>query len=199
MSSAKTQHYKDLVLSVDFLKNNILPVNNTSGQYTQKEKLHIRAFKFLAHAEFETYLENICQDVINATLNNTNPKSKQKVEATVVNFHSIATEKRHTNGITINSALKAYAQIIKKNHGIKEKNIFSMFMPIGINFEKIDSMLLLALDNFGEVRGKIAHNTFNHQQLGLSMLNDPSVEYGEVANIIVALASIDLKVRQLLR
>ena len=44
-------------------------------------------------------------------------------------------------------------EIIKKNHGIKAKNISDMFVPLGIDKEDIDGALLAALDSFGANRG----------------------------------------------
>ena len=52
-----------------------------------------------------------------------------------------------------------YSQIRSSNHGIKEKNILNIFLPIGIKVSDIHADLLLALNNFGSERGQIAHST----------------------------------------
>jgi hypothetical protein len=46
-----------------------------------------------------------------------------------------------------------------ENHGIKEKNILSMLLPIGFEHSKLDQLLLTSLNQFGEARGIVAHSS----------------------------------------
>ena len=199
MTRAKTVHFKNLVQNVNLLKTNLLPNPNPLGAYSPSELLKIRAFRVLAHAELENYIENVCRDVLSATQNSTNTSSKNKVEQSLIKYNSVANEKKHFGSAQLKTALGSYRDSINKNHGIKEKNIFTLFIPIGIDIEQIDSTLLAALESYGETRGRIAHNNISHNVAGLALLQDPTVELNEIQNIITALKPVDLSVRRLLR
>lgn len=85
-------------------------------------------------------------------------------------------------------------RIIEENHGIRERNILSMLLPVGVEPHEIDSIMLAELDEFGRRRGEAAHqSTGRHVQRAI----DPVDERDKVNNIIGLLEGIDIKLSEI--
>lgn len=92
----------------------------------------------------------------------------------------------------VNKAVLAgnsFHNIIEQNHGIKEKNILSLLLPIGIDPDEIDAAWLSGMDSFGAERGLVAHGSqsvYRTQQLP-----DPESEYNKVILLLSGIRLID--------
>lgn len=95
------------------LKDEFLPEISPTSSYSESQLSKTAAYRVLAHAEIESYLEpsNVKQD-----------NHDKRLEIT---------EK-------INSAIKSFKKVIDNNHGLKEKNILALLLPIGINSNDLD-------------------------------------------------------------
>ncbi|GBF81897.1 diguanylate cyclase [Aphanothece sacrum FPU1] len=59
----------------------------------------------------------------------------------------------------IDKAHRRFISSVNDNHGIKEKNILTLLLPIGINSDDLDQDWLNLMDSFGKNRGIIAHTS----------------------------------------
>jgi hypothetical protein len=88
-----------------------------------------------------------------------------------------------------------YKRVQFENHGVKEKNIMEMFVPIGFNMIKCDALFLQTMSTFGEARGSVAHTSGkSHVQKAV----DPRDEYANLLKILASLEPIDEEFDRLL-
>ncbi len=116
------------------------------GIYSAEEQDQMRALRVLVHAEFEEYLESICQQLVN------------DLERELMN----PSRSRPVIVMWAKSAAKDCNQAIQDNHGVGEKYILKMFAPLGFgqaDFDSISSTFLERMTTFGRQRGDVAHRS----------------------------------------
>jgi len=170
-----------------------------TGDYSVEERDRVLGFRLLAHAEIEHFLEEKAQDVI------VSAKKKWDLERkigpallNVVAFHSHARvmsaqdfrkefdgEKQRTQE-TVTGACNAFINSIKRNHGIKDENIFKLLLPLGVSPKQIDPTWLGNTHSFASDRGPTAHSSAQTYQLV-----DPKGEVERVDKVIEGLEAID--------
>jgi hypothetical protein len=75
-----------------------------------------------------------------------------------------------------------------ENHGIREKNLLRLLLPIGADLSSFDPILISELDGFGERRGVFAHSSaITH----VTSRPDPKDELDKVNNIVDLLKDVD--------
>jgi hypothetical protein len=91
----------------------------------------------------------------------------------------------------INSAIKSFKKVIDNNHGVKEKNILALLLPIGINSNDLNTNTawLNTMNTFGEKRGLVAHSSATSYMT--SQMLDPATELNRVQQITEGLLRID--------
>lgn len=167
-----TEKYIRLQSRLSKLRKVYLPrVFSSTGSYSDSVYEKVRAYKVLAHAEMEYYFEEVALAI--AKKAHTKWKTENKTSTPLVSMVAYyegrvwAPPNAHDGNNAdkdldwrIDEAYTHYNNSVRaNNHGIKEKNILSIFLPIGIKISDIDESMLLALDNFGSERGTIAHST----------------------------------------
>ena len=75
-----------------------------------------------------------------------------------------------------------------ENHGIREKNLLRLLLPIGADFSAFDPILISELDSFGERRGTVAHSSAIFH---VTSKPDPKDELEKVNNIVSLLRDVD--------
>jgi hypothetical protein len=79
--------------------------------------------------------------------------------------------------------------VLGENHGIKEKNMLRLLLPIGIEADELDNTWLAAMNSFGESRGQVAHSTAASYRA--TNLPDPQNEYSTVQYLLAGLRDVD--------
>jgi hypothetical protein len=79
-------------------------------------------------------------------------------------------------------------RISQENHEIKQQNLLSILLPIGLHHDAIDPILLERLNAFGSARGQVAHKS---SAIAVREGVDPSAELGSVNEILERLRSLD--------
>jgi hypothetical protein len=75
-----------------------------------------------------------------------------------------------------------------KNHGIKEENLLSLLLPIGVDHSNLDPIFLADMDSFGTMRGAAAHtssSTVVRKEI------DPAEELKRVEGLMPGIESVD--------
>ncbi|WP_420265185.1 HEPN domain-containing protein [Candidatus Magnetominusculus dajiuhuensis] len=170
------------------LKNrlNQLSEHFISGSKTIEQD-DIRAYILLAHAEIEAYFEDITRDIAVNAYTNWNEKSTLsatlislaiysernfgKVPIEIINIsgtakmnailqtalNSFVINVSHKDGI--NGVVQAFAKTVEQNHGITEDRLLKLLIPIGVQKNELNNTWLVDINQFGERRGDIAHQS----------------------------------------
>ena len=178
MGTMSTKQYDHLKERFSILRSIFLPHDfSPTGDYRDEIFEMARAYKVLTHAELEYYFEQIGMAIAKNAYQEWEDKgvvSKSLVALTVYysgQYASIPDQKTGNNSdiglkVRVNKAFTEYCRNVNaENNGIKEKNLLKLFLPIGIELDSIPDALIIASNNYGIIRGEIAHTTRTKQNL----------------------------------
>ena len=170
--------YRNLVSRIGIIKNHFDFQPGING-LTSLQNDKIRGMLLLCHAEFESFVERLAFLIVSDALEKWN-----KTHRSNYNLSSLLTnsyiDTRQTVDTKINKIIVDYNnQIIKNNHGIKEHNIKSLFVPLGYYIDDFDSAFIATLDSFGNDRGAVAHSSAK-----TSTMYDKATEIRRIDSII---------------
>ncbi|ALB41366.1 MULTISPECIES: HEPN domain-containing protein [Nostocales] len=192
------------------LKDEFIPEISPTGSYSESQLSRTAAYRVLAHAEIEYYLEErawkIALDAKGAW-DSTGKTSRTLI--CLLGFSDLTMDKppdtlNKPNNVSqdnhdkrlkitekINSAIKSFKKVIDNNHGVKEKNILALLLPIGINSNDLNTNTawLNTMNTFGEKRGLVAHSSATSYMT--SQMLDPATELNRVQQITEGLLRID--------
>lgn len=151
------------------------------GGYSNHELTQCRAFITFCHAEVEIYLETVAGKIVDAAERHWRRRRRvtNAVAAMLVyRCHKELTmpenpieQGRNSKFETlVGNAISAQRSAIKRNHGIKPKNLSELYLPIGMPPDQFDEALLIQLKNLGERRGDHVHQ---NSQVSLPKVRDP--------------------------
>ena len=195
-----SSRYRGLRSRLRELRNHFLPRSfDPTGTYTERQIDRARAFRLLAHAEIEWYLEEIVVETANTAFDAwrqrgiiTEPMVAMVayVETTLGDVPQLyqAASSRDLNSRMERSKNYFNTYVKSRNHGIRERNVLRLLLPVGINELDIDSLWLATTDSFGQSRGLTAHSSnqvYNPP--------DPRNEFEIVRQILEGLSAIDAK------
>ena len=199
-----TEKYIGLQRRLKKLREVYLPPHfSPTGAYKDSAYEKVRAYKVLVHAEIEYYFEETALIIASKAYKRwqTNKKASLPLLSLAVYYGGqypqvpdTRTGNHSEEDLTfrIDKAYEEYNHLIRaNNHGIRSKNIFSMFLPLGIELDDIDENMLIALDNFGRDRGSIAHST------RASTLTTPDDALNTVVNLMTYIEAFDLQLSAL--
>ena len=167
-----TTHYAYLVKRIDKLRKALIPkAFSPTGNYKNSTYEKVLGYKLLIHAEIEYYFEELTKSIMliaKRKWDSTGEATKTIIALVAYCKKEFPSLPEHQNDQHAQTDLKErintayteqYRYIQAMNHGIKEKNIIALLLPIGVAIDSIDNNLLIALNNFGAERGRIAHAT----------------------------------------
>ncbi|TFZ34398.1 hypothetical protein EWW49_25095 [Pseudomonas syringae] len=165
------------------------------GDYDEHVKDMARGYRLLAHAEIESYVEDVVRQIADKTLakwqaSNIGSKELISILAALKNDPEISEKQLNalkTTEETVNYSFVLLKKRIAKNNGIKEKDIKALMSPIGFDIETLIPELLPLLDSFGTKRGEVAHSTSLKKEI------NPKDEVADVKNIHGYLEKLDQK------
>lgn len=173
-----TEYYRNLCERFEKLQSAFLPEEfSPTGEYEDIVYEHTRAYKILTHAELEYYFEEVAKAIAQKALREWKDSSRvSKPLLALVAYYpgtfeplpelSTGNHVRMDLEQRINESLTKYFNYVNaENHGIKEKNLIHLFLPIGIKIDELPHDLLISANNYGSIRGAIAHSTRAQQTL----------------------------------
>jgi hypothetical protein len=205
---ANSRRFKELSKRLKELRNHLLPLKfSKTGDYTDRQIDRTRGYRLLVHAEFEAFLEDSCRDLILKKISDWQRNNKPSTliiaflacyhsgwgvdnsldEVDLINAAKGRTKVKDTAKEAINIAQTQYIQKIKDNNGIKEKNFKTMVLPTGVEIDELDQTWLTNLDQFGKLRGDVAHQAKKTQ----GMIN-PEDELKSVNELLKGLKRLDV-------
>ena len=171
MVLSNSARFNVLERELNSLRANFLPENfDPAGDYNSKEIALATAYRVLAHAEIESYLEDRVLEVANNAKHIwENNRQVSLTFACLLAFSGLTLEKAPGKlssqsfkdlGNKFDDSFGVFKEYVtKNNHGIIERNIISLLLPIGIKSSQIDSLWLREINNFGRKRGNSAHQS----------------------------------------
>ena len=166
---ANSSRHNKLLSRISAIETNLLPTIKVSGNYTKKESDQIRSYVILTHAEIEAYFEDIASTKVQKSLDLwRTARKKSNCLLSVMTFCSKdiiwdTKPDKHSIESRINKTVIHYINLLKKNHGIKAKNIRNILLPLGVEEGDLDQTWLNIMDDFGKKRGSFAHTTHSVQ------------------------------------
>jgi hypothetical protein len=157
-----------------------------TGDYRSSVHDRARGFRLLVHAEFESYIEDRALEVANSAIAawSSNRALRPALIALAafddksgwqdLSILNPASSRQAPDLVQrLNAAAGRYRTYLTRgNHGVKEKNLLRILMPLGIEASDIDTQWLAAIDSWATDRGDLAHKS----KTKLSVLPDPQVE-----------------------
>ncbi|WP_013320439.1 HEPN domain-containing protein [Gloeothece verrucosa] len=175
----RSPRFRALEKELNILRKYFLPRKfDPSGLYSERQLVHASSYRVLAHAEIEAYLEDRMKEIalsavkawkknaeIRRTLICLLAFSGMELEAPPDSLtpKQTSSKQKHKEKLQldqkIDKALSCFISCVNDNHGIKEKNLLTLLLPIGINCDYLEEFWLTSMNSFGENRGIIAHTS----------------------------------------
>jgi hypothetical protein len=214
---SQSQRFRILVRELNKLRKYLLPrkFDSTEVDYSDRKITQFIAYRVLAHAEIEAYLEDraleaaryaikiwkdtgevhkillsllaFCGHTMELPPTSLSPKKPSKT----------VPEEKLKLGKKLDLASNAFDHRIRENHGLKETNLLSLLLPIGIDSDDLDSAWLSTMNTFGERRGIAAHTSATSYKA--TQPPDPKTEFDTVNTILEGLKDIDQLINKLLK
>jgi len=210
----KSVRFRVLRKELNTLKKQFLPNVDPMGSYSDRQLARTLAYRVLAHAEIESYLEDrVWEAVIKAKRNWDNSGKAHCTLICLIAFSGqtmdlppdtltpnrpskmLAQEKVKISK-KIDSAINCFQRVVEQNHGVKEANLLALLLPIGVDSDELDSTLLANLNTFGKQRGLVAHSSATAYRT--IQLPDPATELNAVQQIVQGLLQIDELINNLM-
>ncbi|MFN7852752.1 MAG: HEPN domain-containing protein [Dolichospermum sp.] len=203
----ESDKYITLRTQLDRLKDEFLPEISPTGSYSESQLSRTAAYRVLAHAEIESYLEERAWEGVQNAKTIWDKSSKNtrtlicllgfsgltmdKPPDTLTPQKGSKTVKEEKVKISkkIDLAVESFQRVISQNHGVKEDHILSLLLPIGIDSDDLDPAWLATMNTFGEKRGLVAHKSATSYMT--IQTPDPANELNTVTQIKNELLRID--------
>jgi hypothetical protein len=189
---ANSARYTKLSRRITVIESSYLPIVNTLGNYSPKEQDDVRAYLLLVHAEIESYFEEISEEKVKRAFSAWQAnRTKSNILLSLVSFSEVGLNQNEIE-TRVNKALTHYIAKLKMNHGIKEKNILEILLPVGLEYQSLDTTWLNMMSSFGSQRGEVAHSASAVQQP-----LDPATLKSTVTLILLEIQRLDELIKQL--
>ena len=194
-----SSRYRRLRSRLRELRSHFLPRSfDPTGTYSERQIDRTRAYKLLAHAEIEWYLEEIVVETANTAFDAWQQRGviTEPLVAMVAYMENTlgavpttkSTSQRDLN-LRIEQSKNYFNTHVKsRNHGLRERNILRLLLPVGLSEFDIDSFWLATTDSFGQSRGLTAHRSNQ-----VDNRPDPRNEFEIVRQVLEGLSDIDAR------
>jgi hypothetical protein len=176
------------------------------GNYSDDDIIRTLAFRVLAHAEIEAFVEERAWATVTKAIEVWTKHGRTgRTLAALLAFSTShggeppttlepsqpSQKKTWPDRVDIDrriaNAANAYWHVKNGNHGVKEANLMALLLPIGVNLTSLDATMLMDLSAFGEARGDAAHNS----GASVKAPPDPQGELKRVETLLQHLVAID--------
>lgn len=197
-----SKHYSRLILRLGQLRKHLLPATfSATNVYTPQELDGARAYRVLAHAEIEHYVEIRVLEIAEAAFDRW--KATTQPSKTLACFLTNVTGEQHglprkmgttTTPITIaGKVLSQFRHSVLQNNGIRTENILRLLLPIGVAESEIDPVWIAVIDGFGASRGVAAHAA------SIKYSINPKDDHDSVSFVLTGLLDVDERLSKLKR
>ncbi len=211
----RSVRFRTLTKELNRLKKQFIPKISPTGVYTDRQLAFTLAYRVLAHAEIEAYLEDRVREVVINAKKDWDQKGKTCRTLICLLAFSDQTMEPPPKTLTptrgnrvippgkiqiskkIDLAINSFMRVIEQNHGLKEANLLALLLPIGIDSDDLDPVFLATMNTFGEQRGLVAHSSATSYRT--IQPPDPANEVGRIQQIVQELLKVDELINNLIR
>lgn len=208
---ANSSRFRELRQRLAELRRHMLPAKfSPTGAYSGRQIDRTRGYRLLAHAEIESFIEEIAKEAAVTKISEWKKKRlasdllicflafyhagwTSEPENEPINDQNSRPKVRDSVSEAVDMAMRQYNAILESNHGIREPNIKKMILPLGVRKEDLDHTWLIEMDQFGRNRGDLAHNSFKALQP-----IDPKSELETINRLLTGLGQLDRSISKLL-
>ncbi|HET6293297.1 MAG TPA: HEPN domain-containing protein [Kribbella sp.] len=184
------------------MRRHLLPRRfDPTGLYPDRIHERARAFRLLVHAEFESYIEDRVVEVADRSYRSW--QATRVIRPCLIGLLAFDDAKRESPTSLLmpprqnpapdlsarlhraKNTLTTYAR--SQNHGVRERNLLKLLLPLGVEEGKIDMTWLASIDSWAAQRGDFAHQSGTK----LTVKADPRDEYQGVQQLLIGFADID--------
>lgn len=205
----RSMQFLNLERELRLLRSRLLPKKFApTSVYKDRVITRTIAYRVLAHAEFEEYIENRVWDLALSSVQTF--ETTGRVNRVVACLIAFSGQKLDVPPETLapptgtsksrwdiklellekaKSSLNALKYAIDQNHGMKEQNVLRLLLPVGILPSQLDVTWLSTLDSFSQTRGTYAHRSSLQYRTTLSP--NPQDELDLVRKILAGFRYID--------
>jgi hypothetical protein len=212
---SRSARYRILYKELNRLKKQFLPRIDPTGVYSDRQLARTLAYRVLAHAEIESYLEDRVWEVVIDVKRRWDSLGKaHRTLICLIAFSGQAmdippgtltpskpnkdiSQEKVKIGKKLDSAISCFKRVIDQNHGVKEANLLALLLPIGIDSDDLDPALLATMNTFGEQRGLVAHSSATAYRT--IQPPDPTTELNVVKQIVQGLLQLDELINDLIK
>lgn len=202
-----TTRYMDMQKRVTILRKSLLPANfSDTGLYSDRVHHRVAAFRLLVHAEFESYLEGEATDHVTRRMDDWTLHGKPSITLAALLAYdetegkppsSLLAPPQKPSGLLADRLAAAVGRFNHQarvlNHGIRENNVLSMVLPLGLEASQIDTAWLADLDGWARERGEFAHRSSVQVRQKL----DPAREYAKSKSLLLGFKRIGAQIHGL--
>ena len=192
---ARSSFFEELVSRIQILETKFLTkqlADETENPLTfNPDPESLAAFRMLAHAEIEDYLERKARNSLEAIerdfTGSSMARPTMQLYALANHFkiflpHECPFDTAQYQK-SVQLVIEASRKFLSDNNGIKATTFVTVCVIIGINILDLDSALAAKLNSYGEARGQVAHKGTKR----VTGILAPSVERNNVLEILRAL------------
>lgn len=209
-----SHQFRQLRAELRRLRSHFLPKQwDPTGSYSERKLDRARAYRILAHAEIESFIENILIDIVDrefqkwrnskipnyvmiclmtASAFEWQDNEMESLDLGAINPPTIKKDDDSINEV-MERSLNQYRTMVEKNNGIKRANLKRLLMPVGITLSELDQTWLNDMNSFGSKRGVVAHKS----RLTVTVPVDPKTEKVTVDNLLQGLKDLDDRVNNI--
>lgn len=209
--------FRSLRDNVRTLRRHLLPSRfRIAGNYGDEVFTGVVAFRVLCHGAIEEYFEERAIEI--ARLAHICCRDHGRISVTAASLVAFSGVEMRLPPETIDPpqvskaatwpneiefrervgacASRYIARLKSDNHGVRERNLLSILIPIGVEPNKIDRLFLSEIDNFGKTRGEYAHSgVVTH----VKKRPNPKDELEKINKLIEMIELVDKELDLLLR
>ena len=201
---------------MSLLRNHLIPRTfRADGLYPERVFTRTISFRVLCHAAIEQYFEDrVIEVATTASRACLEHRVLSRSATSLVAFSTVdfsappdtlsPPNENHASRwpevVDIRERVRKAASVFiadvkNQNHGIREKNLMRMLLPVGLERSEIDPAVVTELDEYGKTRGQFAHsNVKNH----VTHRPNPKHEWEKAKYLSAAIRSFDLAFDSLL-
>lgn len=199
---AASRRYRALGQSVERLRKHHLGfARRLAGGYTERQLSQAAAYTVFAHGELEYFLEDWASEILDAIARKGFGPGFSPMVGHLLAYRPPLTMPSQIPAnnawqTQAGSAINFHRTAIRSNHGISERYVRALLMPLGVDVMAINPILISDLNAFAKIRGDHAHQS---RRLHLGQQFDPFDRLAKVNNIYSLLLALDEELQKHLK
>ncbi|WP_159541374.1 hypothetical protein [Aeromicrobium sp. 9AM] len=169
------------------------------GDYIADDHLKALAYRLLASAALENYVEARCVEIATTGCERLGKTQPTATGRALMLWHSthdrwvsagpflIHENDPHLYSSRANKALEAYIKSVRRSHGVSGDDLRALVFPLGLRENQVPEVLTTSLDALAEKRNPASHTYVNRAR----SQTEPALEVATIEQILTPLRQLD--------